>query len=241
MIMFTDTLALNYDENCDTGRKQKPYWRRFSPDIVFFSTLLILCNLHLVTPGLMRPLIFNPADFMAGKWWLIFTYTFVHTSWYHLALDAGAFLLLYTGLETRRISRRLFYTFGCGACSFGATLLFAPEIRSLGLCGISGIAHGLMAVAALEMIADRTYSKQGWLCLLIVALKSLYEIIVGEMLFSFLLFGMCGTPLAASHIGGVIGGIISFALIAWKNKHLKWKPFMRLLKRKQELKLKNRK
>jgi rhomboid family GlyGly-CTERM serine protease len=219
--MFANILAFNDDENRNTSRKRKPYWHRFSPDIVFFSSLLILCNLHLVIPGLMRPLIFNPSDFMAGKWWLIFTYTFVHTSWYHLLLDAGAFFLLYTGLETRRISIRLFYTVGCGVCSFGATLLFAPEIRSLGLCGISGIAHGLMVVASLEMIAGRTYAKQGWLCLFIVGFKSLYEIIVGEMLFSFLLFGMCGIPLAASHIGGVIGGIISFALIAWvKNESL---------------------
>ena len=213
--MFANTLAINYDENINTGRDQQSFWGRFSPDIVFFCSFLILCNFHLIIPDLMRPLIFNPADFMAGKWWLIFTYSFVHVSWYHLLLDAGAFMLLYTGLETRRISKRLFYTAGCGVCSFGATLLFAPEIESLGLCGISGIAHGLMAVTALEMIAGHTYAKQGWLCLFIVGFKSLYEIIVGEMLFSFLLFGMCGIPLAASHIGGVIGGIISFMLAAW--------------------------
>ena len=212
--MFANTLALNYDENINS-RDQQSFLGRFSPDIVFFSGFLILCNFHLIMPDLMRPLIFNPADFMAGKWWLIFTYSFVHVSWYHLLLDAGAFLLLYTGLETRRISRRLFYTAGCGVCSFGATLLFAPEIKNLGLCGISGIAHGLMAVTALEMITGRTYAKQGWLCLFIVAFKSLYEIIAGEMLFSFLLFGMCGTPLAASHIGGVLGGISSFMLAAW--------------------------
>ncbi len=211
--MSANSLTLDYDRNTDT--EQQSFWRRFSPDIIFFSGLLILCNLHLITPGLMPPPLFDSDAFVAGKWWLILTYSFVHISWYHLLLDAGAFLLLYTGLETKRISKRLFYVAGCGVCSFGATFLFEPKIHILGLCGISGIAHGLMAVTALEMITGRTYAKQGWFCLFIVGFKSLYEIITGKMLFDFLLFGMCGTPLTASHIGGVIGGIISFSLAAW--------------------------
>lgn len=184
-----------------------------SPDIVFFSLMLLGCNLHLLMPGLIHPPIFDLNAFISGKWWLVVSYPFVHASWYHFLLDVGAFFLLYTGLETQRISERLLYTAGCGLCSFIASVLFAPELQRLGLGGISGVAHGLVAVAALEMIASGKYTQQGWVCLIIVVFKSLYEIIAGKMLFSFLLFGMCGTPLVAAHIGGVVGGVAAFVFL----------------------------
>lgn len=43
-----------------------------------------------------------------------------------------------------------------------------------------------------------------------MAAKSVYETVNGEVLFSFLHMGLCGTPLAACHLGGAAGGAVLF-------------------------------
>jgi membrane associated rhomboid family serine protease len=181
-----------------------------SIDNVLLLAMIAFCNLHLIFPAKVTPLIFTSQDVMAGKWWLLITHPFVHASWYHLALDAGSFILLYNSLQTSKISWRLFYVTVCGLFCLGLTLILGGEIHYLGLSGISGIAHGLMAVSALELIFARTNAGLGWVCLAIVVFKAMYEIVTDTVLFSFLLLGMCGTPLAACHAGGVLGGIIAF-------------------------------
>ncbi len=96
-------------------------------------------------------------------------------------------------------------------------LIVAPVIYSQGLCGLSGIAHGLMAFSALEMMQEKTHFKAGMICLAAVCLKSVYEAATGDVLFSFLQFGLCGIPIAVCHAGGVIGGIISYFILQYLN------------------------
>ena len=78
----------------------------------------------------------------------------------------------------------------------------------------------ILLVGALAMAALTT---RGWHYVLsfgLVVFKSIYEVIAGDVFFSFMHLGMCGTPIAACHAGGVLGGLIMFALL----KSLKQNP-----------------
>jgi len=99
-------------------------------DLLLIFGVLIFCNIHLLRGAGAPSLLFFPAAFLSGEWWRLFTHPFVHVTWYHLFLDAGAFFLLYTGLEDERISRRLLYVVACGTCSLVIALVCAPLIRT---------------------------------------------------------------------------------------------------------------
>jgi rhomboid family GlyGly-CTERM serine protease len=199
---------------------------RMPPDMLFLLGIIGLCNFHLITGGSCSALIFRSDKVAAGEWFRLATHPFAHVSWYHFLLDAGAFLLLYTGLNETRSSRRLLTVGICGAGGLLAPLVCAPEIYSRGLCGLSGVAHGLMAYSGLEMMREKTAARIGFVCLAIVVVKSIYEAVTGTMFFSFLLFGLCGIPIAVCHAGGVLGGMIAFLLFGRAScgggeKHLK--------------------
>ena len=181
-----------------------------SIDIIIITVLILAANTHLVTGNLSASFVFFPSAVASGQWWRLITYPFVHVTWYHLLLDAGAFILLYKELSHNTPAIRFFYVISSAAFSLGAAVLSSPIIDQLGLCGLSGIAHGLMAVSALEMMRKKQDFRTGLVCLLLVVSKSIYEALTGEVLFSFLHFGLYGTPLAACHAGGVLGGIVAY-------------------------------
>ncbi len=194
---------------------------RMSVDILIFLGIITVLNMHLFGLGSGRVFIFSPQAFESGQWWRLFTHPFVHVTWYHLVLDAGAFMVLYKGLEVKKTVIRIMYVMICGAGSLGATLLFCPAVNFQGLCGISGIAHGIMAVSALEMIQKKETFRIGIYSLGILIFKCIYEVMVGDVLFSFLQFGLCGSPLVTCHAGGVAGGIMSFYLFQLINMRLR--------------------
>jgi len=182
-------------------------------EIWFFIVAIALANLHLVTGRPGNGMIFVPQYVRAGEWWRMVTNPFVHVSWYHLLLDAGAFLLLYAGLEESRWVKRLSYVALCAAGSLLVSALAWPSL-SRGLCGLSGVAHGLMAVMALEMMSGDSLDlrRVGLGCFLLVLGKSAMEAVTGQVLFSSLHFGQVGHPVAVCHAGGVLGGVIAFAV-----------------------------
>ncbi len=194
-------------------------------DLYILLGLLIVANLHLPLGGSGYSMIFIPDDFLSGQWWRLIIHPFVHLSWYHLFLDAGAFLILYKGLMEKRKAQKAVYVAACGLCALAAVLVTTPMIYTRGLCGLSGIAHGLMAVSALEIIEKDSRSRMGWFSLFIVVFKVMYESLAGEVLFPFLLFGLCGVPLEAAHAGGVLGGLLSFVLAGmWKSRTVSFIP-----------------
>ena len=149
---------------------------------------------------------FAPEMVAAGQWWRLLLHPFVHVSWYHLALDGLAFLFLYASLREPARWRRFVYI---GAASLGSAIAawqFAPEIRTLGLCGLSTVAHGLMAVIALELIISRE-TTLGWTSLGLVAGKAVWEAVTGHVFLEFAHADRLGTPIAVSHLGGVIGAV----------------------------------
>ena len=187
-------------------------------DMIFLLGMIGFCNVHVLTGSSCQALVFNFDKVAKGDVYRLLTHPFVHLSWYHFLLDAGAFLLLYTGLNEKRASRKLMTVGICGSSGLLAPLLFAPDIYTQGLCGLSGIAHGLMAYSGLEMMQDRTTVQTGIACLTIVVAKSIYEAATGTVFFSFLLFGLCGIPIAVCHLGGVLGGVISFLIFDFRRR-----------------------
>lgn len=190
------------------------------PETWGFIAAIVLANLTLLIGKVCNPLVFLSSRVQAGEWWRLITYPLVHVSFYHLLLDAGAFLLLYRGLQETSARKRMLYVGACGAMSLIVSL-FAATLDG-GLCGLSGIAHGLMAVSALEIMnsTDRTMRNAGIICFLVVVLKSIYEAATGHVIFESLHLGSIDTPVAVCHAGGVLGGLCAYATITrlWNTK-----------------------
>ena len=181
-------------------------------DAAILLGIITILNLHLFQNGVNRSMVFMPSAFENGDWWQLLTHPFVHVSFYHLLLDAGAFFILYVGLREQTAFKKLLYVIACGASSLIAALVFSDDIYAKGLCGLSGIAHGLMAVSALEMMQDKENEKVGLFSLILVVTKCIYEAGSGQAVFLFMHMGLCGDPLVSCHAGGVVGGIIMFLM-----------------------------
>jgi rhomboid family GlyGly-CTERM serine protease len=190
-------------------------WFRRNLDLAVFTLLLAVFNGHLLGVDLLPMQVFAPSSVADGEWWRIITHALVHVSWYHLLLDGGAFWLLYTGLDHRGSAGRLAVAGLCAGMSLAAVVAFEPQLDRLGLCGLSGSAHGLMAISGLEMMRKKGRLLLGLVSFWAVVAKSVWETITGQVMFEFMHMGLCGTALAAGHLGGVAGGIAAYLL--WKS------------------------
>ncbi|MGB5987835.1 MAG: rhombosortase [Desulfobacterales bacterium] len=158
----------------------------------------------------MADWVFRPAEVAAGQWWRLLSHPFVHLTWYHLALDGAAFFLLYGELRRQKGLPRLSVLLGCGGGSLLAAWLWAPQVSVLGLCGLSGTAHGLMAFSGLSQMRSPQTRWVGLLVFGLVVGKSILEGLTGQVLFTFMHMGLCGTPIAMAHLGGVAGGMVAY-------------------------------
>jgi rhomboid family GlyGly-CTERM serine protease len=186
---------------------------RQKPELIFFVALILVFNVPILFGEVWSSAVFQTASVSKGEWWRVFTHPFVHLTWYHLLLDGTAFLSLYWSLLERRIFVRLAYVIASAAGSL-ASCLASPGLLENGLCGLSGIAHALMAISAIEMLGgDKAAQKIGWISLILVVGKGIIEAITGKMFFGFLDFGLLGTPVAVSHAGGILGALIAMLLL----------------------------
>jgi rhomboid family GlyGly-CTERM serine protease len=185
--------------------------RKIRAELLGFVLLLVSCNLPLFLGGDTSALAFRADAVAAGQWWRIFTHPFAHVSWYHLLLDGAAFLALYANLLAPTRGQRLAAVASSAAGSLLLAICLSPDISRVGLCGLSGAAHGLMALSALEMLelpyADRPTRLLASASLLGVTGKALCKLLTGQALFTSLHFGLLGTPIVACHAGGVLGGL----------------------------------
>jgi rhomboid family GlyGly-CTERM serine protease len=187
------------------------------PEMLVFAGLILVFSGPVLFGSVWQSMMFQPAAVKGGEWWRLFTHPFVHITWYHLLLDASAFFLLYNSLLEEAIARRLAFVLGGGTGSLLLSWMAAPAISTNGLCGLSGIAHGLMAVSALEMMANQPRHSPEWrvgaFTFALVAGKAAFEAISGRILFGFLYFGLVGDPVAVSHAGGIVGGLLAMLFL----------------------------
>ena len=181
-----------------------------------FVFLLVLVNLPLVSGGYTAPFAFHPGLVRHGEWWRVVTHPLAHVTWYHLLLDAVAFLLAYAELGSRRGFERLGFVVAAGTGSLLVAWAASPLVATIGLCGLSGIAHGLTAVVGLEMLRkerDPWLRSAGLLCFVAVVAKCLVEAVTGSIAFASWHLGSLGTPIAVSHAGGVLGALVALWLL----------------------------
>ncbi len=179
-------------------------------ELTLLGAILVALNLPLFAGEFSSRFIYHPVPLAAGEWWRVLTHPFVHVSAYHLVLDAAAFFLAYTELRhwPARDRGALLLTAALGGLF--AAVMASPLVATHGLCGLSGVAHGLMAVVGLESMQrgnDRLIRWCGALCLLGVTGKGLWELATGDVLFASLHPGPLGTPIAACHAGGILGAL----------------------------------
>lgn len=182
-------------------------------EVYLFIALLAVVNTKLLVQG--SPdlnLIFDPGAVSQGEWWRLLSWPLIHVSRYHLLLDGLAFVLLYLGLKERRLARRLLWVASCVIGSLLLPLIFSAEIVRIGLCGLSGAAHGLAAISGLEMFRDKRQRRAGAVLIGVLALKVGYELLSGQVIMQGVHFGFIGIPLVTTHAGGLIGGVAAFLL-----------------------------
>ena len=176
--------------------------------------MIALVNLLIIFGLSVDSMVYMPTKAFGGEAYRFITHSFAHVTWFHLLLDGTAFFLLYAMLAEKSSFRRTCYVLVSAAASLAAVTIKMPSLTSVGYCGLSGIAHGLMAVTSLEMIfgadSDTTQKRAGIISLALLVAKSVYEMISGQMMFGFIYGGLIGSPIAVSHIGGVIGGCVMF-------------------------------
>ncbi len=169
--------------------------------------LLAAVNAPLLAGRLPEAFMLRPDRVADGEWWRLLTHPLAHVSVYHLLLDAGAFLLLWNQLPA---GRRGCYTLLAAAGSLVFCALI-PGALEYGLCGLSGVAHGLMAAVGLDLLREPATRRVGAVTLLTVVGKSVIEWGSGGDLFTGLHLGDVGRPVPAAHVGGILGAAAGWA------------------------------
>jgi membrane associated rhomboid family serine protease len=188
---------------------------RWRAEVIGLGLLLILANLPLWFGRMPALWAFDEEAVGAGQWWRVFTYPLAHVSIYHLLLDGSAFLLGYVELRSWGAARRLCLLSAASAGSLAAAILCSPATAVHGLGGLSGVAHGLAALAGLQVASEgsgKAMRMAGSLCFLGVVGKGILEACRGEVLFAAWHLGWLGVPIAACHAGGILGAL-SFWLL----------------------------
>ena len=182
----------------------------YPAETTVFVLLIAVCNLPLINP---TALALFPSALFDGELWRWFTYPWAHLSLYHLGLDSTAFLCLYNQLNGSWRTRAS-HLLCCIAAGGLLPILCDPRLDVIGLRGLSGVAHGLMVICALESICSKPQEKTfGLLVLAGVGAKCMFEQITGNVLFAAYHLGNVGFPVPSCHVGGAIGGAISYFVV----------------------------
>jgi len=188
-------------------------------DTILFAVLLGALNAPLFVGSFSEGLIYLPEKVAQGQFYRLLTHPFVHISLYHLVLDGAAFLILYSQLQAKSVVKRMAYLLGIHAAVIVGVTASLGHINATGYCGISGVAHGLMAIWCMERIfSTKTTSEQKteqWIAgavLLGLIAKCIYEVTVGHVVFESMHLGDVGVPVVASHLWGVIGALAVFPI-----------------------------
>ena len=189
-------------------------------EFIVLIAVLIGVNLPLLFGGFADQLVYDPQKVVTGQWWRLVTHPFVHVSLYHLLLDGTAFLLLFAQLAEKHILKRLGYLLGINAAVVLGVTFILPHLQVTSYCGLSGIAHGLMALWCLERMGGQNGKAERKIAIGVFAgllAKCLYEVATGHAFFASMHFGDVGVPVVVSHFAGVIGAAVMYGLFTISN------------------------
>ena len=183
-------------------------------ELLWLAALLLGINFPLFVGSSGQAIAFTSGAVAAGEWWRLVTHPFVHVSSYHFLLDGTAFVSLWSmigGGFWRRV--------GCTVCSSIAALLtslvWSEAVWNVGLCGLSGVAHGLAACVALDQL--RSATSRGALVASALGVAALigkvsFELYTGGLAWSGWHLGELGTPIVACHAGGLLGASLWWSI-----------------------------
>ena len=185
-------------------------------DLIIFTVVLIIVNMPLLFGGFSDQLAYYPEKVISGQWWRLITHPFVHVSLYHLLLDGAAFLMLYAQLAEKRVFQRIAYLLGIHTAVLLGVTWGLPHVQAAGYCGLSGVAHGVMALWCMERMGGQhaKVEQRLGICIFVGLLaKCIYEVSTGHVFFESMHFGSVGVPVVVSHLAGVVGAVVTYALL----------------------------
>ncbi|MBN1675646.1 MAG: rhombosortase [Kiritimatiellae bacterium] len=184
--------------------------KRIHASTWLLTAVIVVASLPLLWNGYAEALVFRPEAVVRGEWWRVVTHPFVHVSGYHLLLDASAFLFLYHLLRRDYPAHAGWALPACGIGSLSGALLASETVATAGLCGLSGIAHGLTALVCLPGLTKPTERPDPVMATVfaILVLKAAWESLAGTVALSSWHLGSVGTAIPACHAGGVLAALL---------------------------------
>jgi len=178
-------------------------------ECLLFGCLLLATNTGLWSGMPKQAWLLIPSAVHQGEWWRLFLHPWAHISTYHLILDASTFLSLFFMLDRSRSTPRWVILTAAWGGQLLATWWGDPRLETLGLCGLSGIAHGLFAAVCVQWRRQPELTRTGTVLLLGLIAKVIWEAFTGHVLLAAWHVGSVGNPLTLCHAGGVLGGYIA--------------------------------
>ena len=178
-------------------------------DLVVFAILAVLVIALEAGGDTIRLLLrFDRTGLQAGEYWRLVTGHLVHLGWGHALLNLAALGLIMGAFRPL-----------VGWGSWGIAAIAAVISIDIGLwissppvgwyVGLSGVLHGLVVAAAVELLA--TSPRTGSVILAAVAAKLAWETLRGPLPFTADLSG--GDVIEAAHLWGAVGGGLAAVVI----------------------------
>lgn len=177
--------------------------------------LLLAGLLYGLEPWSQKYLQYDRLLIQDGQWWRLLTGHLLHTNFNHLLLNSAGVLLLWAlHGQYYQYRRYLLFMLICGlGCSLG---LYLFSVQLIWYVGLSGVLHGLFAWGAAMDI--RHGIKSGWLLLLGLWVKVLYEQWVGPSAEVAELIG-ANVAIDAHLCGAATGTVLAFPALFWHFSH----------------------
>ncbi|MDV5169508.1 rhombosortase [Photobacterium rosenbergii] len=139
-----------------------------------------------------------------GELWRLVSGNLTHTNWPHMIMNSLGLAIITFIFRRYLTCQRLGFLILSIAGFIGASLLLSP----MGwYAGLSGVLHGLFTWGAIQDI--KTKDKLGWILLIAVIAKVLWEQVSGGSASSAELIG--ARVAVEAHLAGVVGGLLLVA------------------------------
>ena len=167
--------------------------------------VIVMIVLHLFPAEYTHQMVFNRDAIDSGAVWQLVTANFLHSNLNHLLLNLGGIILIWAlHGQYYTVVRFVLLFVVCGLA--GTLLIYYSAIEFKTYHGASGALHGLLLWGAFNDVL-RKY-KTGWLIVLVVTLKLLWEYISGPDPFISELIEV--SVANDAHLGGAIAGALVF-------------------------------
>ncbi|MDD1793015.1 rhombosortase [Enterovibrio sp. ZSDZ42] len=169
--------------------------------------LLVVITLFAQVPVVHQALVWDRLDIHAGQWWRIVTGNLTHTNAIHMMMNLAALFVLVWLHRAYYSSRALIMMLASMMLVIGLVMFLSPFDW---YAGLSGVLHGLFVFGVVRDIQNKV--PLGWLMLMGVAIKLVYEAYTGGDSMTAALIE-AGVAYQAHWAGAAVGLI--FALV-WK-------------------------